>query len=114
MYTNAVAYYAYNLSLNARKSKKYVHLAASYAAVQAVDFITKFLGWGPLKIIHNFLSIFYKIVYFFNAVFLSGIPVYHLLKNNQQLITEDGQEILQVHSNTKADLQELFIKAKKA
>jgi hypothetical protein len=104
--TNGVAFYAYYDHASPTTDHasptfdhasptflKYPLHAGSYAIVQAADFTTTFLGFGPLKIIHNLLSFFYHIFYFLNAVFLSGVPVYNLLSQNPSILENDGKQL---------------------
>jgi len=69
-------------------SLKYPVFVVSFVVVQIADTVTYIFGFGPLKWIHNILSVFFQLYYFLNFMFITAIPVYASLHKDGPLITK--------------------------
>jgi len=68
------------------QSLKYPTFVVSFIVVQIADTVTYIFGFGPLKWIHNILSVFFQLYYFLNFMFITAIPVYASLHQGAPLV----------------------------
>lgn len=84
-------------NLKSHQSLKYPTFVVSFVVVQIADTVTYIFGFGPLKWIHNILSVFFQLYYFLNFMFITAIPVYASLHQGAPLVnylTEKFKDIL--------------------